>query len=144
VVGDLYGSDTTQVSSRGPRTNSMAQTPPFGNVRQRPPNFFLPAQPRPPFPSNLPAHPQAYVPSVPVPAHIVASSPTVSPIPYGSQPGSPQSTMSPVKTVFVPQNRQSLAPSDSISNLFYDHAGVDREIEKLHAMAAGRNTVSRK
>lgn len=165
LVGDLYGDwDRTQVSSRGPprapTANSTTQIPSFGPSKRAPPPPQLSLNPhsRPQFPLNLPVHPQAYIPSAPfpvrapapapaspqapAPAHITTSSPTVSPIPHGSQPGAPPSTLSPMRTVFVPQNRASITPSDSISNLFYDRAGVDREIEKLRAMTAGRNAAA--
>ncbi|KIW64206.1 hypothetical protein PV04_09159 [Phialophora macrospora] len=105
--------------------------------------------PGPQFSPALPAHAQSYnfvsLPP-PEPAHVhpsfpaqtTVSSPTVSSIRHGSQPAAPPSTLSSMRSLFVPQNRESITPSESASNLPYDREGVRREIEKLQAMMTAR------
>ncbi|KIW34453.1 uncharacterized protein PV07_01231 [Cladophialophora immunda] len=101
--------------------------------------------PRPQFSPALPAHPQSHnfsPPPVsltaPEPPHVhllfpaqsdiyadqtTASSPAISSIRHGSQPGAPPSTISSIRSIFVPQNRESITPSESASNLPYDRWG---------------------
>jgi hypothetical protein len=92
-----------------------------------------------PAPEPAHAHPLFPAQSHMDPAQIAAaSSPTVSSIRHGSQPGAPPSTLSSIRSIYVPRDRESITPSESASNLPYDREGVKREIEKLQAMMTGR------
>jgi hypothetical protein len=124
---------------------------PLGVIPVAPPDAPSRAQPRPNLGLALPTNPRAQVSTITGPEVPRAPRPTMTQafirgvplLPDEPQLGAPPSTLSMAHTVFIPQNRASITPSESASNLPEHRQRIDREIEELEALIAARKLAER-
>jgi hypothetical protein len=124
---------------------------PEGDITTAPPEKLPRVQLRPKLGVAFLSNPRAQVytttgpaaPQAPRPTHTRSFTHGVPLLPDSPQPGSPPSTLSLAPTEFVPQNRASITPSESASNLPENRERIDREIEELQALIAARKIAER-